>query len=210
MEIKKLRRQYKGKPLSENSVNKNPFKQFEKWFNEMLQTGFIEPTAMVLSTAAKNGKPSSRVLLLKEFDETGFIFYTNYESKKGKDLKENPYASMLFYWDKLNRQVRIEGKVEKISKEESEAYFKTRPFKSRIGAWASHQSEIIENRNIIVKNFLKYLVKFKTNVPIPDYWGGYKLIPDLFEFWQGRPNRLHDRIRYRLFKNKWIIERLAP
>lgn len=210
MEIKKLRRQYKGKPLSENTVNKNPFKQFEKWFNEMLETGFIEPTAMVLSTAAKNGKPSSRVLLLKEFDETGFIFYTNYESKKGKDLKENPYASMLFYWDKLNRQVRIEGKVEKISKEESEAYFKTRPFKSRIGAWASHQSEIIENRNIIVKNFLKYLVKFKTNVPIPDYWGGYKLIPDLFEFWQGRPNRLHDRIRYRLFKNKWIIERLAP
>ena len=166
---------------------------------------------MILSTASKEGKPSVRALLLKGFDENGFVFYTNYEGRKGKELDENNNASILFYWAELERQVRLEGKVEKISKEESEKYFKTRPFKSRVGAWASAQSTVIESRFVIVKKFIKYLFKFNSNdVPLPPYWGGYILKPDVFEFWQGRANRLHDRVRYRKGDTEWIIERLSP
>lgn len=209
-DIQDLRRQYKKKTLSKSSVNRDPFKQFTKWFEEVLKSGFLEPNAMTLATATPGGKPSIRVVLLKALDDRGFVFYTNYESRKGKEIEANKNASILFYWDKLERQVRIDGTVEKVTKEESEAYFKTRPFKSRVGAWASNQSTVIESRSVIVKEFLKYLVKFRTDVPLPPTWGGYRLTPSSFEFWQGRPNRLHDRIRYTRQKNGWKIERLAP
>jgi pyridoxamine 5'-phosphate oxidase len=201
---------YKRK-LNESSVSPDPFKQFELWFTEAAKVGFIDYTAMSLATSSKEGKPSTRMVLLKKFDEKGFEFFTNYESKKGKDLKENPQACLLFYWDKIERQVRIEGKVEKVSHKESEDYFATRPFKSRLGAWASPQSSVIESRTFIIKEVVKYFMKFGSkNIPLPPYWGGYRLVPDAFEFWQGRPNRLHDRIVYVKKKNKWEIKRLAP
>lgn len=209
-DIQNLRRQYSKSSLSLSSVSKDPFSQFEKWFEEVLSSGFLEPNAMTLATASGSGKPSARVLLLKGIDENGFIFYTNYKSKKGKDIEENPFGSILFYWDKLERQIRIEGSIEKVTKQESEEYFNTRPYKSRVGAWASKQSTVIENRSVIVKEFLKYMVKFRTHVPLPEVWGGYRLKPESFEFWQGRQNRLHDRIRYTLLKKGWKIERLAP
>ena len=208
--IQNLRRQYSKEKLSAKLVNKDPFAQFNKWFSDSLKCGFLDPNAMTVATVNKEGKPSARVVLLKNFDEKGFVFYTNYQSRKGKELELNPNACLLFYWDKLDRQIRIEGKIEKVSKEESEQYFSTRPYKSRLGAWASHQSSVIESRNTIVKEFIKYLLKFGKNVPLPDYWGGYRLVPCVFEFWQGRPNRLHDRVQYTLQKKIWKIERLAP
>lgn len=209
-EIQNLRRQYSKSTLSVSSVSKDPFKQFEKWFRDVLNSGFLEPNAMTLATASRTGKPSARVVLLKGIHDSGFVFYTNYKSKKGKDIEENPYGCLLFYWDKLERQIRIEGKIEKVSKKESEEYFITRPYKSRVGAWASKQSSVIESRSVIIKEFLKYMMKFKTHVPLPDVWGGYRLLPETFEFWQGRPNRLHDRVRYAKSKTGWKIERLAP
>lgn len=209
-EIQNLRRQYSKSTLSVSSVSKDPFKQFEKWFRDVLNSGFLEPNAMTLATASRTGKPSARVVLLKGIHDSGFVFYTNYKSKKGKDIEENPFGCLLFYWDKLERQIRIEGKIEKVSKKESEEYFITRPYKSRVGAWASKQSSVIESRSVIIKEFLKYMMKFKTHVPLPDVWGGYRLLPETFEFWQGRPNRLHDRVRYAKSKTGWKIERLAP
>ena len=209
-DIQNLRRQYSKSTLSVSSVSKDPFKQFEKWFQDVLNSGFLEPNAMTLATASKAGKPSARVVLLKGIHDGGFVFYTNYKSKKGKDIEDNPYGSILFYWDRLERQVRIEGKIEKVSQQESEEYFNTRPYKSRVGAWASKQSTVIESRSAIVREFLKFMMKFKSHVPLPDVWGGYRLIPDSFEFWQGRPNRLHDRVRFTKNKSVWKIERLAP
>jgi pyridoxamine 5'-phosphate oxidase len=209
--LQNLRRNYKYKSLDQKDVELNPFEQFSIWFEEAINSQLYEPNAMILATASKEGKPSVRALLLKGFDEIGFVFYTNYEGRKGKELDENNNASILFYWAELERQVRLEGKVEKISKEESEKYFKTRPFKSRVGAWASAQSTVIESRFVIIKKFIKYLFKFHSNdVPLPPYWGGYILKPDVFEFWQGRANRLHDRVRYRKGDTEWIIERLSP
>ncbi len=209
--IEELRKNYKLKSLDQKDVLENPFEQFSIWFEEAMNSDLPEPNAMILATATKNGKPSVRTLLLKGFDEKGFIFYTNYESRKGKELAENDNASILFYWAELERQIRLEGKVEKISKEESKRYFDTRPYKSRIGAWASNQSEVIENRFIIVKKFLKYFIKFHSkDIPLPPYWGGYILIPEIFEFWQGRANRLHDRVRYSKNNGKWEIVRLSP
>ncbi len=209
--LEELRRNYKLKSLDTKDVKLNPFEQFSEWFEEVLNSGLIEPNAMILATADKYGKPSARTLLLKGFSDKGFIFYTNYESRKGKELAENNKASILFYWPELERQVRIEGIVEKISRKESERYFKTRPFKSKVGAWASRQSEVINSRFTIIKKFLFYLAKFHSkDIPLPDFWGGYILIPDCFEFWQGRPNRLHDRVRYKLENGIWIIERLSP
>lgn len=209
--LEELRKNYKLKSLDTKDVKLNPFEQFSEWFDEVLNSGLIEPNAMILATADKNGKPSVRTLLLKSFNEKGFIFYTNYESRKGKELANNNNAMILFYWPELERQVRIEGKVEKISRKESEKYFRTRPFKSKVGAWASKQSEVINSRFTIIKKFLFYLAKFHSKeIPIPEFWGGYILIPDNFEFWQGRPNRLHDRIRYTLDNGIWIIERLSP
>lgn len=209
--IQDIRLNYKKKSLDSKDVSLCPYDQFDKWFNDTMKSGILEPTAFILATADKNAKPSARTLLMKGYDDGGFYFYTNYESRKGKELSENNQASMLFFWSELERQIRIEGKVKKVSEDESFAYFKTRPFKSRVGAWASNQSTVINSRMTIVKKFFKYLAKFHSkDIPLPPYWGGYKLVPDYFEYWQGRENRLHDRICYSLKDGVWTIERLSP
>ncbi|HPI20507.1 MAG TPA: pyridoxamine 5'-phosphate oxidase [Candidatus Kapabacteria bacterium] len=205
-----LRRDYSTRQFNESVAKDSPFEQFKLWFDEVSTTKFLEPNAMVLSTASKDGKPSSRVLLLKQFDENGFVFFTNYESRKGKELEENPNANILFFWDILERQVRIEGAVIKITKEESEEYFRTRPYKSRLGAWASKQSTPLKTRFTLIREVAKIMARYPLDVPLPPYWGGYRLIPTQFEFWQGRPSRLHDRIQYSLEKNIWKKIRLYP
>ena len=196
--------------LKKSSVDKNPFKQFESWYNEILKSDIKEPSAMTLSTASRKGVPSVRTVLLKGFDEAGFLFFTNYESKKGRELIQNPVAELLFYWMDFDRQVRISGKVEKTSNEESEKYFISRPLQSRIGAWASKQSEIIPNREYLEKRFVEFEKKFKNYIPLPPNWGGFRLIPGKFEFWQGRENRLHDRIVYLKKDQEWETVRLSP
>jgi len=198
------------KPLTKSTVDKNPFKQFEAWYGEVLNSDIKEPTAVTLATSSKDGTPSARTVLLKGFDENSFFFFTNYESRKGENLIENPVAELLFYWMDLQRQVRISGRVEKTSREESEEYFKTRPLKSRIGAWASKQSNVIPDREHLEKQFAEFEKKFGDDIPLPPHWGGFRLIPEQFEFWQGRESRLHDRFRYSLRKGQWTIERLSP
>ena len=196
--------------LKKPTVDKNPIKQFAKWYEVVLKSGLTEPTAMTLATASKGGVPSARTVLLKGYDEKGFLFFTNYGSRKGRELSENPFAELLFYWMDLRKQVRISGRVEKVSKEESEKYFKTRPLNSQIGAWASRQSEIIRDREFLEQTYKEYSEKYKEDVPLPPFWGGFRLMPERFEFWQGRENRLHDRICYIRKNNEWEIVRLAP
>lgn len=207
--ISQLRKNYKKGELIESKVNSDPFRQFEIWFEEVIQSNIYEPNAMILATAFNN-KPSARVVLLKGFDKNGFKFYTNYNSRKGRELIDNPNAALLFYWMELERQVRIEGKIEKLSREESLEYFNSRPLESRYGALASNQSEVIPNREYLEKKFFELKEKFADSPPMPENWGGYTLKPDLFEFWQGRPNRLHDRIVYEKSENSWKIYRLSP
>jgi pyridoxamine 5'-phosphate oxidase len=210
-EISDIRKDYTQKELDENNTEANPFDQFDIWFKEMLDSKLPEPTAVTLATATKDGKPSARVLLLKGYNKDGFIFYTNYGSRKGKEIEENNSGALLFFWPELEREIRIEGYIEKVSQKASEDYFKTRPYKSRVGAWASKQSSVIPGRSEIIKKFFKYLLKFHSkNIPLPNFWGGYILKPEVFEFWQGRANRLHDRIRYRKENSQWIKERLSP
>ncbi len=197
--------------LDESGVDPNPIKQFEKWFNDALAAVIPEADAMTLATAAKDGKPSARIVLLKGFDASGFVFYTNYESRKGKELAANPRASLVFYWQPMKRQVRIEGTVEKSSAEESDAYFRSRPVGARLGAWASRQSEVTESRQALETRFEEFANQFLEEVPRPPHWGGFRLRPTEIEFWQGRANRLHDRLRYRLQEDgSWRLERLAP
>lgn len=199
--------------LNRNNISKSPIHQFEKWFKEIKESSFFTfPEAMILSTASKDGIPSARVLLLKGFDKTGFVFFTNYESRKSVELKENPIATMTFYWQKFERQVRISGNVVKLSDKRSEEYFKSRPFESKIGAWASPQSKNIRNRKELENLFKIQTKRFKDKeVPKPGFWGGYILLPTSFEFWQGRKNRLHDRMLFTLKKNgKWNLQILAP
>ncbi len=197
--------------LNETTVDKNPFIQFGKWYEGVLNSNLNEPTAMMLSTADVNGNPSARIVLLKDIDDSGFIFYTNYGSRKGKDLKENPKAALTFFWDELRRQIRIEGRIEKISRESSKEYFSSRPHESQIGAWVSEQSSVIPNREILEIKFDELEEKFgNEEIPLPDFWGGYRLIPNYFEFWQGRENRLHDRICYNKENDEWKIFRIAP
>ena len=210
--IKTIRKNYGLEQLSEKNIDKNPFRQFEIWLNNALERKVNEPDAMNLSTVDENGRPASRIVLLRGFDKKGFVFYTNYLSRKGTELMSNPYAALTFFWAELEKQVRIEGKVIKVSKGMSDAYFRSRPRESQIGAWASRQSEVLKSRDELekmVENLtLKYIGK---SVPRPRHWGGYCLIPDKIEFWQGRPNRLHDRILYEITKgNKWKISRLSP
>jgi len=209
--LNNLRKEYKLNMLSEDSVTSNPFNQFKIWFDEILKINLVEPNAVILATANKKSKPSVRVVLLKSFDEKGFVFFTNYKSRKGKELKVNPAASLLFFWPEIERQIRIEGKVKVVSREESEKYFHSRPGESQIAAWVSDQSSKIPDRNFLETKFEQLKNKFgDAEIPLPDYWGGYRLIPDSFEFWQGRENRLHDRICYRFKNKKWKIFRLAP
>ncbi|MFZ4543332.1 MAG: pyridoxamine 5'-phosphate oxidase [Saprospiraceae bacterium] len=210
--VANLRLEYKLKSLDVKDVVVDPISQFRTWFNEALSSEIREPNAMVIATADFNAIPNARVVLLKGFDEKGFTFYTNYESVKGKELVDNPYAALVFNWMELERQVRIMGTVHKTSFEESTEYFKSRPKSSQIGAWASPQSRVISDRKVIEDNesFLSEEYSNSLELPCPEYWGGFRVVPTHIEFWQGRSSRLHDRIQYRLHDSQWIIERLAP
>jgi pyridoxamine 5'-phosphate oxidase len=199
--------------LTKSTIDPNPIRQFELWFKEASESGMSEQdaTSMTLATADKDGQPCARIVLLKSFDKSGFVFFTNYNSRKGSDLTDNARACLLFYWAPLWRQVRIEGAVEKVSEAESDEYFHSRPLGSKIGAWASNQSEPVASRNELDERFEEFSLKFADDVPRPPHWGGYRVKPDVIEFWQGRENRLHDRLVYkRQSDGSWRIERLAP
>ncbi len=210
--IADIRKDYTLHELSEGEVAEDPISQFNSWFQEAVEAKVNEPNAMSLGTAV-DGQPSVRIVLLKGIDEKGFRFYTNYQSAKGEQLKQNPKAALTFFWPELERQVRIEGVVEKLTDEASDTYYNSRPKGSRVGAWSSPQSQVIPDREVLEERVQEYTQKFENTeeVPRPDFWGGFVLIPAMVEFWQGRPSRLHDRIRYRLSEDKsWTIERLAP
>ena len=208
--IADLRKSYERAQLDESSSAAEPFEQFRLWLQQALDAQLPEPNAMTLATVGVDGRPSTRVVLIKGFDARGVVWYTNYESRKGRELAGNPHAALQFHWVELERVVRIEGRVEKASEAESDAYFKSRPLDSRIGAWASPQSQVISSRSVLVGNAAKFGAKYMLNPPRPPHWGGYRLVPDRFEFWQGRKSRLHDRLRYRLDAGAWVRERLAP
>ncbi|MBD1929287.1 pyridoxamine 5'-phosphate oxidase [Trichocoleus sp. FACHB-90] len=207
-----LRKDYKRSGLERADADPNPFKQFRKWFDQAREAQLPEPNAMTLATATSLGNPSARMVLLKDFDERGFVFYSNYESHKAQQLQENPWASLVFWWAELERQVRIEGRVEKVSDEESDTYFHSRPLLSQLGAWASHQSQVIDSREVLEQRLEELKGKFENQeIPRPQHWGGYRVIPTGIEFWQGRPSRLHDRLFYQLCDDgSWVIERLSP
>ncbi len=210
--IAHIRTDYKKGILDEKEVDKNPFVQFEKWFKQAVSSEIPEINAMTIATANKQGRPSARMVLLKQFDEKGFVFFTNYGSKKAKDLSENPQAALLFFWEPLERQIRIIGKAEKISAAESFEYFRTRPVDSQLGAWASQQSSEISARALLEKAFGEMVEKFKNGqIPLPPFWGGFRIVPDEFEYWQGRASRLHDRVAYKKQSDSsWKIVRLSP
>jgi pyridoxamine 5'-phosphate oxidase len=209
-DIADLRKDYAKERLDERSVARDPFEQFAQWFGAARGCGLPEPNAMILATADTTGRPSARTVLLKQFDARGFVFFTNYASRKGRELAHNPQASLLFLWLELERQVRLEGSIEKTSAQESDDYFLSRPVDSRLGAWASPQSQVMPDRAAIEQRFAEAARQHGDDPPRPADWGGYRLIPDRFEFWQGRASRLHDRVQYRKDKTAWMIERLAP
>lgn len=210
-EIASLRTEYSLKTLNETEVLPHPVLQFQSWFQEAVACEVEEVNAMTLATATKTGMPSARIVLLKSVDENGFVFFTNYHSRKGKQLTENPQAALVFFWKELQRQVRIEGKVEVLNEKDSDEYFYSRPYGSRLGAWASPQSEPISNRTVLEERLHEYELHFGENIPRPPYWGGFLVKPFVMEFWQGRPNRLHDRIEYQLqLPDTWKLQRLAP
>lgn len=209
--INSLRHDFTKQTLDIKDVNADPVLQFEKWFKEAVNSKVNEPNAMGISTVSIEGKPSSRIVLLRNFDENGFIFYTNYNSKKGTDISKNPHAAVLFFWPELERQVRIEGTLRKQTSEESTRYFNSRPRESKLGAWTSEQSKPITDRSVLDKAYEENSKKFPDDeIPRPEYWGGYVLKPTSVEFWQGRASRLHDRILYTQEKENWKIERLSP
>jgi pyridoxamine 5'-phosphate oxidase len=211
LDLQSMRRDYKQSTLDEQSVSPNPFKQFEIWFNEALSSQVVEPNAMLLATVDTQSFPSIRAVLLKIFDERGFVFFTNYNSDKAKDIGANPNVALEFLWLDLERQIRIIGRAEKISTAESLKYFLSRSRDSRIGAWVSDQSQVISSRQALAMQIAKMKEKFsKGEVPLPDFWGGYRVVPEKIEFWQGRENRLHDRLLYTLEEGTWTITRLAP
>ena len=208
--IANIRSDYRLKGLHESELDENPLNQFKIWFDEVIQSELSEANAMLLSTVS-NGRPSGRIVLLKGVDETGFTFFTNYASKKGEEIEANPQVALTFFWKELERQVRIEGTIEKTSEIESDDYFAIRPRGSQIGAWVSHQSEVVENREFLEEKLKTFEQEFEgVPVPRPPYWGGYRVIPDYMEFWQGRPSRLHDRLAYVLKDGVWATERLSP
>ena len=208
--IADLRKSYERAELSESASSINPFQQFDQWLQEALRAEVPEPNAMTVATVSGDMRPSTRIVLIKGYDERGIVWYTNYDSRKGQQLAGNPFAALQFHWVELERVVRIEGRVEKVSAEESDAYFASRPLDSRIGAWASPQSQVIGSRSVLVANAAKYSAQFLLNPPRPPHWGGFRLVPERWEFWQGRKSRLHDRLVYRLEGDAWIRERLAP
>lgn len=210
MNIADIRTDYKLMALNESDALQNAIAQFDKWWQQALHSEVVEVNAMTLATVKKNGTPDARIVLLKDFSEEGFVFFTNYNSAKGKELATNPQACLVFFWKELERQVRITGEVSKVSAEASDAYFHSRPAGSRIGAWSSPQSEVIASRAVLESNEISFREKFGEEIPRPEHWGGYIVKPRMIEFWQGRPSRLHDRLFYTLENAEWKIERLAP
>ncbi|WP_353720068.1 pyridoxamine 5'-phosphate oxidase [Dyadobacter sp. 676] len=209
--IANIRHDYQLKGLLESDLDPDPLKQFRLWFDDVLEAGITESNAMLLSTVSE-GRPAGRIVLLKDFDKRGFSFFTNYDSKKGREIEANPQVALTFFWKELERQVRIEGKIEKTSEEESDEYFAVRPRGSQIGAWASAQSEVIPDRTFLEEKTSELKARFEGRpVPRPPYWGGYRVVPDYIEFWQGRPSRLHDRLAYtKQSDGEWKVERLSP
>jgi pyridoxamine 5'-phosphate oxidase len=205
-----LRKSYERGTLDDADAGGVPLALFQRWLAEAVAAKVPEPNAMTLATVAADGRPSTRIVLIKDADERGLVFFTNYESRKGRELDAHPQAALQFHWTELERVVRVEGRVEKTSAEESDAYFVTRPLDSRLGAWASPQSQVISSRAVLLANAAKASARFGLNPPRPEHWGGYRLVPDTWEFWQGRKSRLHDRIRFRLDAGVWVKERLAP
>jgi pyridoxamine 5'-phosphate oxidase len=211
MSISSIRKDYQLQSLDLTDVAKTPVLQFDKWWNEAVSSSIDEVNAMTLATVNPDGKPAARIVLLKGFDQNGFIFFTNYLSEKGKSITVHPYASLVFFWKELERQVRIEGSCIQVSESESDEYFLSRPIGSRLGAWASPQSTVISSRIVLDQNLDRVTAQYADGiVPRPNHWGGYRVIPEMVEFWQGRPSRLHDRIRYMKDESEWLIERLAP
>ena len=209
-DIASLRKSYERAELNESASEADPLRQFARWFDEARKSGVPEANAMTLATVGSNLRPSTRVVLIKDFDERGIVWYTNRQSRKGRELAGNPWAALQFHWVELERVVRIEGRVREVDDAESDAYFASRPLDHRIGAWASPQSQPIPGRAWLVAEAAKYAARFMLDPPRPPHWGGYRLEPDCWEFWQGRKSRLHDRIRYRLDDGAWVRERLAP
>ncbi len=210
MDLHNIREDYSKRELSESECDSNPITQFEQWLQEAMHSQVNEPTAVNVAAVGEDGRPNSRMVLLKEVNAQGFVFFTNYQSRKGKSFAANPFAAMTFFWPELERQVRIEGRIEKLDAAASDEYFDSRPYTSRIGAWASNQSEVISGKAMLVAKAAAVGAKHPLHVPRPPHWGGYIVIPDRIEFWQGRPSRLHDRIQYRLENGVWVKERLAP
>jgi pyridoxamine 5'-phosphate oxidase len=209
-DLASMRETYTRGGLSEADAGVDPFALFHQWFKAALKAQLPEPNAMTLATVGPDGRPSARVVLLKSLDH-GFTFFTNYDSRKGRDLLDNPFAALCFLWHQLERQVRIEGRVEKVTVKESDDYFAVRPMGSRLGAWASRQSDVIPDREFMERRHAELSAQYPDgNIPRPEFWGGYRLLPDVFEFWQGRPSRLHDRIRFRWSDGQWLRERLSP
>ncbi len=212
IDLRKLRKEYTRAGLKESDVHPDPVEQFRRWFDEALAANLYEPNAMTLATATPNGRPSARVVLLKGYDERGFVFYTNREGRKGRELEENPHCALVFYWGELERQVRIEGRAFRVSEEDSDAYYRSRPRGSRLGAWVSAQSRPVEDRGALEKRLRELEAEYEgREIPRPPFWGGYRVEPEEIEFWQGRENRLHDRLLYRRSdEGGWRMERLQP
>ncbi|MGO9597404.1 MAG: pyridoxamine 5'-phosphate oxidase [Isosphaeraceae bacterium] len=211
MGVHDARVDYSRLSLNEADLKADPISQFHVWFEEATHSGIPEPGAMTLATATPEGRPSARIVLLRGYDERGFSFFTNYDSRKGRELHSNPHAALVFHWHELERQVRIEGQAQRVSAEESDAYFQSRPALSSLGAWASRQSDVIPSRQSLEASYKALEIRYPDGqIPRPEFWGGYRVVPESVEFWQGRPSRLHDRLRYRCEHGGWVIERLSP